>query len=418
MTSPAASADPRLPFPASVSPLPAPIRLLLITERFAPDVGGVARSATRTAAAIARLGIEVHVLAWTRTLPAGQLETHVEPAEHPGGARLFLHRLGLFANLDYSLQHTLIVLEALHRQHPFDAAWGHYLFPAGFLAVLFAETERMPVTVSARGNDVDRLMFPPGDFARLLWTLERARLVTTVSADLARKVRVLSPAIRPPHVLPNSVDAELFQPGPGEPGLRSTLGIEPDETVLGFSGELRQKKGVVPLLQAFVEVRRTRPACLLVIGELRFRDEAALASFAAEQPAARARLIVTGHLEDQRDVARHLRLCELFLQPSFWDGLPNALLEAMACSRLVIASDAGGIPEAVEHGRSGFLVPRTELHRLGEAIQEVLALPAEQRQTIADAARHRVVETFSSAREEAELRAVLQELLRDLEGGL
>ena len=180
--------------------------------------------------------------------------------------------------------------------------------------------------------------------------------------------------------------------------------------MLCFSGELRHKKGLAPLLAAFLEVRAARPACLLVIGEVRVRDQAALASFAAEHPEARARLIVTGHLEDPREVARHLRLCDLFLQPSLWDGLPNSVLEAMACERLVLASDAGGIPEAIEHGQSGFLVPRTDLHRLGEAIQEVLSLPADRRRSIASAARHRIRETFSPAREAAELRTVLAQL--------
>lgn len=382
-------------------------RLLMITERFHPDVGGVARSAARTATAIADLGVEVHVLAWTRTLPAGQLETRVAPAGDADAGRVFTHRLGLFANLDYSLQHTLILLEELHRQCPFDAVWGHYLFPAGFLAVLFAEGVGIPATVSARGNDVDRLMFPPGDFSRLCWTLERARLVTTVSSDLARKIRILSPGTGPATVVPNSVDAELFQAAFPDAALRASLGISPGEAVLGFSGELRHKKGLMPLLAAFLEVRSVRPASLLVIGEVRIRDQSALASFAAEHPEARARLIVTGHLDDPGDVARHLQLCDVFLQPSFWDGLPNAVLEAMACERLVVASDAGGIPEAIVHGESGFLVRRTELHRLGEALLEVLALPADKRLALGQAARRRVVEWFSAAREKTALQAVL-----------
>jgi glycosyltransferase involved in cell wall biosynthesis len=388
--------------------LPTFPRLLLIAERFAPDVGGVARSAARTADALAMLGVEVHVLSWTRTLPAGQIDTHV--VKRSNAADVVVHRLGLFANLDYSLQHTLTLLETLHRRHPFAGTWGHYLFPAGFVSVLFAGSVGIPATVSARGNDVDMLMFPPGDFARLLWTLERARVISAVSSDLARKIHLLTNAGQPVHVVPNSVDPELFHARAPDESLRASLGISPEETVLCFSGELRQKKGLAALLTAFLEVRAARPTCLLVIGEVRVRDQAALASFSAEHPESRARLIVTGHLEDPREVARHLRLCDIFLQPSLWDGLPNSVLEAMASERLVIASDAGGIPEAIEHGRSGFLVPRTELHRLGEAIQEVLSLPEEQRRSITNAARRRICDNFSPAREAAELRTILAHL--------
>ncbi len=382
-------------------------RLLFITERFAPDVGGVARSAARTAAEIARLGVEVEVLAWTRGLPAGQLETRVIRDATASATGVVVHRLGLFANLDYSLQHTLTLVEAIHRQHPYDAVWGHYLFPAGFLGVLFAGTVGIPATVSARGNDVDMLMFPPGDFARLTWTLERADCVTAVSEDLARKVRLLAGKSRPVVVVPNSVDFELFHPSPPDPALRFALGILPEEAVLCFSGELRHKKGLIPMLQAFREVRAVRPACLLVIGEVRTRDQALLASFAAEDPGARARILITGHLEDPREVARHLHLCDLFLQPSMWDGLPNAVLEAMACGKIVVASEAGGLPEVIEQGKTGFMVPRMELDRLSFVLLMGLSLPREPREAMERAARERILSQFSGERERIALRQTL-----------
>ncbi|MEI8019711.1 MAG: glycosyltransferase [Schlesneria sp.] len=384
-------------------------RLLFITERFAPDLGGVSRSATRTVAALARLGIDVEVLSWSRSLPAGERDTREMPREALSG-RVVVHRMGLFANLDYSLQHTMTLLESLHRSVPFDGVWGHYLSTAGFLSVLFANTVGIPATVSARGNDVDLLTFPPGDFARLTWTLARAHSVTAVSADLERKIRVLVPGAQRVQIVRNSVDVDLFRPADAEDSLKSSLGILSNEMVLGFSGELRHKKGIRPMLAAFREVRRVRPVCLLVIGEVRARDQAVLTSFAAEDPDAHTRLIVTGHLENQQDIVRHLRLCDLFLQPSYWDGLPNSVLEAMACERVVLASDAGGIPEAIEHGRSGFLLPRLELTHLGEAILELMAISARQRQQIGLAARRRVEEHFSATREANALKQALDDL--------
>ena len=384
-------------------------RLLFVVERFAPDLGGVARSAARTVDVLAAAGVEVHVLAWTRALPAGALETTVRPST-PRRAEVIVHRLGLFGNLDFSLQHTLTLLEDWHERSPFDAVWGHYLFPAGFLAVLFAETVGIRSTISARGNDVDMLMFPPGDFARLRWTLERADLITAVSRDLARKIHLLLGTPAAVHVVANSVDPTIFRPGAADSDLRQALGIADDETVLGFSGELRHKKGLPYLLSGLVEVRRERPACLLVIGEVRVRDQAALSVFAVEQPEAARRIIVTGHLEDPSAVARHLRLCDVFWHPSVWDGMPNAVLEALACGNLVLASDAGGIAEVIEHGTSGFIVRRAELHRFGEATLELLALPAATRAAIGSAAQQRIMTEFSPDQEDATLRAVWQAL--------
>src|SRR5512147_46582 len=94
-------------------------RVLMLCERFPPDVGGLARSGHRLAQGLARVGAEVHVLAWTRTLPAGALQSATLPAETPGaagGGDVHVHRLGLYANLDLSLQHTMNVLEWLQAE--------------------------------------------------------------------------------------------------------------------------------------------------------------------------------------------------------------------------------------------------------------------------------------------------------------
>src|SRR3984957_3002775 len=96
----------------------------------------------------------------------------------------------------------------------------------------------IPATVSIRGNDLDRDMFPLGDFGRLLWTLENHHSITTVTRELACKVPALSG--REDVVgLSNAVDHEVFTPLAPEGALREKLGIRAGEVVLGFAGELR-----------------------------------------------------------------------------------------------------------------------------------------------------------------------------------
>jgi len=379
-------------------------RLLMLTERFPPDIGGVARSSSRIARSLADVGCEVHVAAWTKTLQPGQLESN------PQGEGLIVHRIGMFGNLDMSLQHMMNVLDWLHQEQDFQAVWGHYLYPAGFMSVLMAERMGVPSVVSARGNDVDRMMFPPGDFARLLWTLQRATMVTSVSAELADKISVLIARQRPVRVLRNVVDGDLFAPAAASHSLRESLDISPTEVVLGFCGELRHKKGLPFLLSALAEVRQQRDACLLVIGEVRAREQSQLTQYLADLPECGKRIRVTGLIEEPATIAQHLNLCDVFLQPSVWDGLPNAVLEAMACGRVVISSDAGGIPEVITHRESGLIIPRAQLHRLGEAILELLAQPKEQRERIGQLARKQVLQNFQPATE----RAALLQLLNDL----
>ncbi|MBJ6764978.1 glycosyltransferase [Myxococcaceae bacterium JPH2] len=383
-------------------------RVLLVAERFPPDIGGLARSGARTAGALVKLGAQVDVLAWTRTSAPGALETVEDAGEVSPFARgVTLHRLGLFGSADLSMQHTLDVLNHLHAKRRYTLVWGHYLYPPGFLAVVFAESQGLSSVLSARGNDVDQLMFPPGDFARLLWTLGRAKVLTAASRDLGRKMALLLGRDPGVEVIPNAVDTALFSPGAPDLALRARLGIAPDEAVLGFSGELRHKKGLPFLLSALTEVRRARPACLLVIGEVRARDAEHLVAYRAEHPEDAARIVVSGRLDTPEAIAAHLRLCDVYLQPSLWEGMPNALLEAMACERPVIASDAGGIPEAVDSDHNGFIIPKALLNHLGQACLDVLGLPPERRAALGAAARRRIEERFQADAEADVLRRVL-----------
>lgn len=350
------------------------------------------------------------MVAWTKTLPPGHVETATTPrGEESDAGKVTCHSIGLFHNQDLTMQHTSNFLEWRHQEVGFGLVWGHYLFPPGFLAVLFAERVGLASVVSARGNDVDRMVFPPGDFARLEWTLRRASKVVSVSQDLADKIDVILGRSGFASVLPNVVDSELFCPGPADADLRSACGIRDDEAVLGFSGELRHKKGLPFLLQSLVEVRRDRPACLLVIGEVRAREQEHLAKFALDHPEDRARILVTGHLEEKREVVRHLRLCDVFLMPSLWDGMPNAVLEAMAVGLPVIASDAGGIPEIITPNETGLLVDRVHLGRLGEGVLELLDRP-EEAARIGAAARQSMLDRFLPSAEVSALRGLLADV--------
>jgi len=378
-------------------------RILFITDQFPPSLGGVAVSANRTVHALCGLGHQVDVIAWTRALQPGVIESS---GENP---RVF--RFGRYREWDSTFPHTLNLCDWLYSSAPYDAVWGHYLAPAGFFATWLGRLRGTPSTVSIRGNDLDRDMFPPGDFARLRWTLERATVVTTVTQELSRKVTALVDRTDVVH-LPNSVDHEAFQPTVIVDGLRERLGIHPDELVLGFSGELREKKGLQPLLEALRQVRTVRPACLLIIGEVRPSQMPKVFEFTGTEPLAAHRILVTGTLAGgAREVNEHLQLCDVYLQPSLWDGMPNALLEAMAAGCGCITSDAGGIPEIVTSGVDGVILPRWQLHRLSEAVLEwANAGEAHQRQ-IREAARRRIVEHFNFEQERERLHRVVSKLV-------
>ena len=135
--------------------------------------------------------------------------------------------------------------------------------------------------------------------------------------------------------------------------------------------------------------------------------------FTGTDPLPTHRILVTGSLP--RCAARskhdHLQLCDVFLQPSLWDGMPNALLEAMAAGCGSISSDAGGIPEIVTPGVDGVILPRWQLHRLSEAILEWADAGEPHQRRIREAARKRIVEHFNPQQEQERLLAIVTALV-------
>jgi glycosyltransferase involved in cell wall biosynthesis len=150
---------------------------------------------------------------------------------------------------------------------------------------------------------------------------------------------------------------------------------------------------------------------LLIIGEVRPSQMPKLFEFTGTEPLPAHRILVTGALAGgPRAVNQHLQLCDVYLQPSLWDGMPNALLEAMAAGCGCIASDAGGISEIITPGVDGVIVPRWQLHRLAEAILEWADASEAHQRRVRRAARIRVVEHFNFDQERLRLLSVLSTL--------
>jgi glycosyltransferase involved in cell wall biosynthesis len=354
----------------------------------------VAVSGGRIARSLASLGHEIDVVCWTRSLDAGVV------VQEQGNPAVF--RLGRFREWDSTLPHTFNLLDWMVSLNRYDAIWGHYLNPAGFAAAFFGKQNGIPSIVSIRGNDLDREMFPPGDFARLEWTLRNAGVVSSVTRALAVKAQAVS-GRTDIVLLHNVVDCAVFRPlNEDLTGLRESLGVGKEEAVLGFSGELREKKGLQPLLAALRQVQANRPACLLIIGDVRLSEMPRLLL--------EDRIIVTGQLAGPPEVNRHLQLCDVYLQPSLWDGMPNALLEAMAAERGCIVSDAGGMPEMLTPGVEGVVLPRWQLHRLGEAVLEWLDSDLLTRARICKAARQRMIASFHADGERQALQGLLERI--------
>lgn len=173
-------------------------------------------------------------------------------------------------------------------------------------------------------------------------------------------------------VIPNGIEPKLLCPMPvARSRLRTELGVRQDEPLIGLFGRLTEQKAQrVFLRSARAVLDRFARARFVLVGD--GEDRHALEALAKELELGE-RLILTGF---RSDVPELLNAIDLFVLPSLWEGLPIALLEAMAVGVPAIASAVDGSVEVIEPGKSGLLVPPGEHEPLTQAIVSLLETPA------------------------------------------
>jgi glycosyltransferase involved in cell wall biosynthesis len=168
-------------------------------------------------------------------------------------------------------------------------------------------------------------------------------------------------------------------------------GLKADDRLVLTVGRLHRQKGYDVLIRAFAQVRKEYSTLqLLIIGE--GEEENSLKNLAKSLDLT-DQVIFAGL---RLDSDRIFPLAELFVLPSLWEGMPNAVLEAMAAGKPVVATDVGGVPELVLHGETGLLVPPGDPDALARAILDLCADPVKAH-TMGEAGRVRVHEHFRIA---------------------
>lgn len=360
----------------------------IVAERMTPEKGGLARATARVAAMAASRGEAAHVICLS-----GDGIPGMRTLREDGDVRI--HELGRPHKAEDQLrawtEHVAEVVQA----EALDLVHGMYAVQAGYVAVLAAAFAGVRSVVSLRGNDFDRGLFRP-TLPQLSVAIRRASVVTAVTKEMARRAEVIFG--RRCRFVPNAVDTDAFKKETPDNTLRASLGLG-DAQVIGFSGELREKKGMRFLLPAFAALTRRRDVRLLLIGGVRDDAEEAWEVFQRAEPEAAKRIHILKYDDDAERMSQRLALCDVMVFPSLYEGMPNAVLEAMAAERAILATDVGGHPELIRHGKSGALLSLPDLAVLPEAIAEMLALPQKKRRAMGQRARKRVRKRHSPERE-------------------
>lgn len=374
------------------------MKICLLSNTFPPDVGGLAISAQRNAQNLSAAGQEVHVVAPSESLPPGSWQ-----AERDGA--ITIHRLGAHPRLRQTLTEWFELTAELDRAERFDLFHGHFVSYAGYVAALLARYRGVKSVVSARGNDIDVMPFDYRRAVFVLKALEWADAIVAVTQEMVQKTAALS-GREDIRLIHNGVDASMFAPQEPNQALRTSLGLD-KRPVIGFIGEARAKKGLGRLLRVYPRLYTRIPSQLLFVGGVRKDDKAMIKFFQRQHPDLPLRLVSP---QSHEKMPQYYALCDLVVLPSLRDGLPNTLLEAMACGRPVVASAVGGMVDALTDGRDGVLLPVRDDDAWVNTLERLL-MDSQTCQELGAAARHTVTTRFTVERELNSWLALYQELL-------
>jgi glycosyltransferase involved in cell wall biosynthesis len=382
----------------------------MVCHRYAPFPGGGAdRQAQRIAETLAAQGWRMRVL--TKLLPGTHQHETLNGVEvrrlwssELRGLQSVIFTLNLLLRLLRSPRGQVIHLNQMYRE----------ILPA----LLARRLRRSPIVIriacGGSFGDVARLQTIPAG-RQMLKLSRRADAIISLSGQITQELLEQGFARERIVEIPNGVDTRRFCPvSPEEKaGLRTTLKLPQDGRLVIFTGRLHFQKGVDTLLRAWARVQgaqaqvqrkqvqreqaereqtqaqgQVRPSAhLLLLGE--DQEGGKLQQMAADL-GVQASVHFLGHVEP---VLPYLQASDVFVLPSLFEGLSNALLEGMACGLAVMTTNIGGTCEVIRPEVDGLLFEPGDVERLAHLLGQMLG-DSVQREHFGAQARRRVEETY------------------------
>jgi teichuronic acid biosynthesis glycosyltransferase TuaC len=248
-----------------------------------------------------------------------------------------------------------------------DLIDAHYCYPDGVAAVLLGRRLGKPVVITARGTDVNLLSEYRVPRRLVRWAAAQAAGLITVSEALRGRLIELGVPGSRIEVLRNGVDLALFAPQE-RAAARRELGLEADGPVMLSVGSLAPLKGFDLIIRAAAALRN---AILIIVGE---GPEEAVLQRLAQDLHMGGRVRFLGTLPQPR-LATVYNAADVLVLASAREGLPNVVLEALACGTPVVATAVGGVPEIVRVRAAGRLVRERTPEAIVGAVRDLLADP-------------------------------------------
>jgi L-malate glycosyltransferase len=349
-----------------------------------PTFGGSGVVASELGMELALQGHQVHIISYA---PPVRI-----PSFHPN---LHFHKVEvtdypLFEYPPYSLALASRLVEVAQSEH-LDLIHVHYAIPhavSAYLAQEMLTQRRIPFITTLHGTDITLVGNAPSFWPITHFILEKSDAVTAVSQYLKDETCRVFKVDREIQVIPNFVPRQFLERMMKEGTDSFGCG---DDPILVHVSNFRPVKRVLDVVEIFARVRQKRLAKLLMVGDGPDRGPA---ERRAEELEVHEDVYFLGM---QSEIEEVLKMADLLLLPSQTESFGLVALEAMAAEVPVIATNVGGLPEVVDDGRTGFLMPVGDVTAMAGAALKILDNPDLHRE-MGQAAGRRARENFSANR--------------------
>lgn len=249
----------------------------------------------------------------------------------------------------------------------------------------------IPLIITFRGSDLETRIFGR-NLAQLMVALNVAHACVCNSQASLRILKGLLRPACPSYLIYNHVNPRDFND-------LESLNLSINPPVIGCIGEFRRLMGLDYLLSAFEKIASKRNASLMLGGPFRTLEASYYTRLVDSHPFSH-RIFRIGTIPHEKMLS-YLTCCDIVAYPSVSDSCPNKVLEAMLAGRAVVASNRGGIPDLIDDGKEGILVPPKEIDSITSAIEQLLDNP-ELRSKLGHNSRIRALEQFTPDYEQGE----------------
>ena len=338
------------------------VPLLKIGITCYPSLGGSGVVATELGKLLAERGHQVHFITHHMPFRLGQFHKNIFYHE------VEVNDYSVFRYPPYDL--SLASKQAqVANMHELDLIHVHYADPHAISAYLAKKMvgDRLKIVTTLHGTDITVLAQDESlrDLIRL--GIHESDAVTAVSDDLIAQTRSLLQIERPIDRIYNFVDKRVYYPRECK-SLRTEYAL-PHEKIMLHMSNFRPVKRVSDVIDIFARVQQHIPSKLLLVGE---GPELPKVCAKIKEIGLQDRVVILGK---QDEVSQVISMADVMLLPSEKESFGLVALEAMACGVPTVASNAGGIPELISHGETGFLAPVGDTAQMAHFVLKLLSDP-------------------------------------------